>query len=692
MRRVLEMVMPAAEKALVEQRSGSRWKTLVKAAALVVLCAAPAAAGVGFFAADRFSDALGAGGQPAISGTVDADAWGSLGELGQKVDFGLFVSRAALDGAVSQEFDKAGPAGRDVDLGEDARLRIAGVELAPNGATLSMTLRGRVETGFFGAGLSARATLQPRLDAAGVVFSPGSVDIVVEGAALKRPTLNPADAAAKAEPAVAAASQRLRETLTGLGDGLTLPVALPSLGKATGKLSKTSAAFMFDTDGLHLIGRLDAAPKAGTDDDLLTGSLASAGLTTDHYRAAFRAARDKFIAVSDPAGAAAEVAFSRDALSKMLDDAGERICAPMPVETEPLTLTGQVRVSDPPPAPQCGRIAAACAARDLCAQAAECQDKVVEETVEETVKVPVRRSGCARREYVCYGWGPYGCAWGENVCVAPRRTTEYRDKIVQRVVARTEQASAPKCQTLRQMQGEDPGFCRRLTAGKAPECSLVSDAGSVADCQARGAILERLREAPTATATLRIIGRGALQSCTKATLAADMASARVATSLAGKVDIVAEVTIRPDARSDSDTALRCTLEPAAAVKTSAKVQISWASTLPMQAASTDGVLALAGRGEAGTISIPLDKAVTGALFGGKSGLTYRCRVEGVAGTTFAQWENRIGPALEEMAAKAGKLVSMSTAPSYEARLPRALLLGRDAEARMTNSGAVFSVR
>lgn len=668
-----------------------RWTKTVAAIGLVLLCAAPVAAGVGFLlASDRFSDALGAGGgQPDGGGTVSADAWGALSDLGEKVDFSLFVSHAAMDGAVARAFDKTkATADANADLGSGERLRIEAIDVVPNGPDLKLIARGTLENGFFGAELSARATLQPRLDRGGVKFVATAVETAIDGADLKRPTFSPGDAAAKAGPAVQAGYERLQDTLSVVASSLVLPVTLPGTAGSKGK--RLPAAFMFDEAGLHVIGRLDA-PAQTSDDDLLTGSLASAGLTLDHYRAAFRAAEENSIAPGSPSGMA-ELTLSRAAMSALLGDAGERTCSPLAMETEPLTLTGTVQLADPPASPQCGRIAAACAARDLCSRADECQDKVVEETVEETIQVPVQRNGCRRREYVCYGWGPYGCAWGEEVCVRPRRFTEYQDKVVQRVVAHTEAATAPQCQSLKAMQSGDPGLCDRLAAGKAPDCGLVSAGASVPDCEARAAILDRIRATPTATATLRIIGRGKLQSCQRGTIAADMGSAKIATAVSGRADILAEVTIRPDGRTDGDSALRCTLEPGAVLKGGAKVQANRADTVGLKATSRNGELVLAGAAGAGTLAIPLDRAIAASLFGAKSGVVYRCQVEGAGGATFAQWESRVGPTLEAMAAKAGKLVSSLPAPAFEARLPRTQLLGRDAEARVSDQGAVFVVR
>lgn len=667
-----------------------RWTGWAKIGALSLLVAAPAGIGVWLLAADHLPGVR-AGAPAATDRRIDAAAWSALSELGRAVDFSLSVSRPALDGAVAAASAGAIGGSPDRELGAGARLRLVDAGAVPSGPSLLVTVTGRLDAGFFGADLTARAVIEPRFDGDGVVFTVTSVDTATADAVLKRPTFNAAEAAEKAQPAVRDGYAALRETVAALAANLVVPVTLPAEAP-TGR-SNIAAAFMFDDEGLHALGRFDALPGK-SDDDLLTGSLGSAGLTLEHYRSAFRAARAKFVPGEPSDGAAAELTLSRPALGRMLAAAQTRSCAPLAVETEPLVLTGQVRLSDPPAAPQCRQIAAACAARDLCSRAADCRDKIVQETVEETVKVPVRTAGgCGRREFVCYGWGPYGCAWGNYVCTAPRRSTEYRDKVVQRVVSRTETADAPECRNLRSMQRESPGFCDKLAGGKAPSCGLVSNGASTSDCEARAAILDRVREAPTATATVRLVGRGRLQSCTKSALADDLASVKLTSVIAGKLDVVAEVTIRPDARGQTDTALRCSVEPAAALKGVAKVATNRTEQVTLARADESGSAVLAGSAPAGSLSIPLDTAVAASLFGPKSGIVYRCTVEGAGdGPAVAQWESRVGPLLQDIAAKADKLVSSVPAPSFEARLPRTLLLGRETEARISASGASFVVR
>ena len=151
------------------------------------------------------------------------------------------------------------------------------------------------------------------------------------------------------------------------------------------------------------------------------------------------------------------------------------------------------------------------------------------------MKVPFQREICRQREYVCYGWGPYGCAYGESVCVAPDRITDYREKVVERVVDETVPAESNACQALRDLKAGSPAPAPEpATAAAEPaECGLVTG-GGLAACEAKASLVGRMRSKREAQLGARLVARGRIEACVTRSLGADLWQAKLSTIGSGK--------------------------------------------------------------------------------------------------------------------------------------------------------------
>lgn len=639
-------------------------------------------------ASDRFAEALGVGpaGEEAAPPPLGARPWQALASLGSDADLGLTISRPAIEQAVEEALAEAA-----VEAGplEGAALTLAGHRLVPGPQAMRLVLQARLDASYFAATLVATAVLEPAVDGQGIRFVAGPVSTRLDSAMLKRTTLNPAGTAAKAAPLVRDGEAQLSAILSEAARGLALPLRLPGGEKAAGgKPAIAATAFMLDDAGLHAIGRLSAAQKAA-DDALLTGSLASAGLTAEQYRAAFEAVRAKTVGTGDAAGVG-ELVVPLKGLGALVGDASATSCATAPVETAPVTVAATTRLAEPPAAPACRKIAESCAARESCARESECADRVVERTVQETVKVPFQRDICRQREYVCYGWGPYGCAYGENVCVAPDRVVDYREKVVERVVAETVPAESSACQALRDLKSRQPGACSASLAATAEpaECGLVTG-GGLAACERKSAIINRMRSKPQAQLGARLVARGRIEACMTRSLGTEPGQARFSTIGSGRAELLAEVSIRPEGRGDEGE-LTCSLAAGPAFKAPLKVKFEKTGRGAVNLVSRDGKLILVSAPAREQVKIAVDRSAVQALMAADLG--YRCTIGGgIGGAPLASWDSRVGGPLRDMLAKAGSLSATIAVPAMETELSTPELLGRPAAARVDGERVVFSV-
>lgn len=641
-------------------------------------------------AADRFAETLGVAAieEPAAP-PLSARAWTALAGLGSDAELGLAIGRPTLERAVGDALAAAAIEARPL---EGATLTLGGHRLLAGPQSMRLVLEGKLDGGYFAAGLVATAILEPVADADGIGFVARDVAARLGQATLKRTTLNPAATAAKAEPVVRAGEAQLEAILAEAARGLALPLRLAGAEKSAKGAAKkpaiAAAAFMLDAEGFYAIGRLSAAPKVA-DDALLTGSLASAGLTAEQYRAAFNAVRAKTVGAAAAAGTG-ELVVPLKVLGAVVGDASATSCATAPVETDPVAVSATTKLAEPPAAPGCRKIAESCAARELCGRESECADRVVERTVQETVKVPFQREICRQREYVCYGWGPYGCAYGESVCVAPDRITDYREKVVERVVGETVPAESNACQALRDLKSRQPGACSQSTATAAAEpaeCGLVTG-GGLSACEAKASLVGRMRSKREAQLGARLVARGRIEACVTRSLGADLSQAKLSTIGSGRADLVAEVSVRPEGRGD-DGELTCQLGSGPAFKAPLKVKFEKAGRAPVGLVSREGKLFLASAASREQVKIAVDRTAVEAVVAGNLG--YRCTIAGgVAGAPFASWESRVGGPLRDMLMKAGSVSATIVVPAMETELSTPELLGRPALARVDGDRVIFS--